>query len=89
MPGTRKPNLPAAALDLAFAIGAGAAGAFGWGWPALFGILIAHVVFWAVSRQSSLAKTPRAHLAPTLAISIALIALVDIAAFLIASLFRG
>ncbi len=86
---TRKPNLFAAIVDLAFAIGAGLIGAFGFGWEYLIGLVLAHVVFWGVSRQASLKQTNRAHLPGAVAVSVGMIALVDVAAFLIASLFRG
>ncbi|MBL8549367.1 MAG: hypothetical protein JNJ73_05235 [Hyphomonadaceae bacterium] len=86
---SRKPNLLAAIGDLGFAIGAGAVGAFGLGWEYLIGVVLAHVVFWWISRQSSLRVTPKPQLAASVIVSVGMIALVDVAAFLIASLFRG
>lgn len=82
----RRPNFLAALVDLGFAIGAGLCGAFGWGLHAALGVVAAHVVYWGVSKQNALKATPRERLPALVAISLALIAVVDGAAYFIASL---
>lgn len=83
----RRPNPVAAVIDVAFAVGAAICGAFGLGIHYAFGVVIAHGVFWAVSKQTSLRATPRNQLTATIAVSLALIAAVDFGAYYLATLF--
>lgn len=84
----RRPNTAAAFIDLAFAIAAGACGAFALGLHVLLGVLAAHVVYWAVSRQNSLRAAPRAQLPGIVAVSVALLVAVDFAAYFIGQFAR-
>jgi len=88
MAARRRPNLAAALVDLGFAIGAGACGAFGLGWHMALGVVAAHLVYWGVSRRAGLQATPRAQLLGLIAISVALLAAVDFTAFFLGQMFR-
>ncbi|MGE0045798.1 MAG: hypothetical protein AB7J28_07030 [Hyphomonadaceae bacterium] len=84
----RRPNLLAAVIDLAFAIGCGLCGVMGWGFIAALGVVTGHIVYWAVSRWNTLSATPRPNLVGVVAVSVAILGIVDLTAFWLGTLLH-
>lgn len=81
MTRAKKPNVLSAAVDLGFAVLAGALGGFGApGWS--IGVLVfAHLAYWAHTRRNTLARTAPSQRLGVLIISFLMIVLVDAAAY--------